>query len=88
MVKEKNNKIIFYKINMGDNEVENEEISSFPCIKLYSWYNKDKNKKSIQYYGDRSIEDIIKFIKNNSGNKIIIDEEQQKIDKKDKISDL
>ena len=87
-VKEKNNKIIFYKINMGDNEVENEEISSFPCIKLYSWYNKDKNKKSIQYYGDRSIEDIIKFIKNNSGNKIIIDEEQQKIDKKDKISDL
>ena len=76
---------------MGDNEVANEEISSFPCIKLYPWNNKDNNK-SIVYSGNRSIEDIIKFIKNNAGNKIIIDEEQPKIENKDKnkdkISDL
>ena len=91
-VKEKNNKIIFCKINMGDNEVANEEISSFPCIKLYPWNNKGKNNKSIVYSGNRSIEDIIKFIKNNAGSKIIIDEEQPKIENgdknKDKISDL
>ena len=77
---------------MGDNEVANEEISSFPCIKLYPWNNKGKNNKSIVYSGNRSIEDIIKFIKNNAGSKIIIDEEQPKIENgdknKDKISDL
>jgi len=87
IIKENNNKIVFCKINMADNEVENEDILSFPFIKLYPGNNKDKNKKSIDYLGDRSIEDLINFIKNNVGNKIIFDNEK-KDDKKDKISDL
>ena len=53
-VQEKNNKIIFCKINMGDNEVANEEISSFPCIKLYPWNNKGKNRAKSGKIGLRS----------------------------------
>ena len=85
-IKEKNNKIIFAKINMAENEIENEEIISFPCIKLYPGNNKNRNS-SLIYEGDRSINDMINFIKNNSFHKIII-EEENKVDNKDKISDL
>ena len=87
IIKEKNNKITFCKINMADNEVENEDILSFPFIKLYPGNNKDTNKKGIDYSGDRSIEDMINFIKNNVGNKIIFDYEK-KDDKKEKVADL
>ena len=83
--KENNNKIIFAKINMADNEIENEDILSFPCLKFYSGNKKDK--KGIEYDGDRSIEDLTQFIKINAYNKIIFDDEK-KNDKKDKISDL
>ena len=86
-IKEKNNKIIFFKINMAENEVENEEILSFPCIKLYPGNNNVKKEKGIEYLGDRSIEDMIKFIKNNVGNKIMIKEEPKEA-KNDKIADL
>jgi hypothetical protein len=72
---------------MADNEVENEDILSFPIIKLYPRNNKDTNKKGIDYSGDRSIEDMINFIKNNVGNKIIFDYEK-KDDKKEKVADL
>ena len=85
-IKEKNNKIIFAKINMAENEIETEEIISFPCIKLYPGNNKNRNS-SLIYEGDRSINDMINFIKNNSFHKIII-EEENKVDNKDKISDL
>ena len=84
-MKEKNNKILFTKINMADNEIENEDVLGFPCLKFYSGNKKDK--KGIEYNGDRSIEDLTQFIKNNAYNKIIFDE-QKKNDKKDKISDL
>ena len=84
-IKERNNNIFFCKINMAENEVENEDIPSFPCIKLYPRNNRDKG--GIEYIGDRSIEDMITFIKNNAFNKIII-EEFKNDEQKDKISDL
>ena len=87
IIRENNNKIIFTKINMAENEVENEEITSFPCIKLYSGNDKNSNKKVIMYKGNRSIEDLIEFLKNNTFNKIIFDD-TQKYNKDDKISDL
>ena len=71
---------------MAENEIENEEIISFPCIKLYPGNNKNRNS-SLIYEGERSINDMINFIKNNSFHKIII-EEENKVDNKDKISDL
>lgn len=83
--KEKNKKIMFYKINMADNEIENEDILSFPCIKLYPGNKKDK--KGIEYIGERNIEDLIRFIKNNVFNKIIINDNLEYVHK-DKIADL
>ena len=88
-IKEKNNEIIFTKINMAENEIENEDILSFPCIKLYPGNRKNRNN-SIIYEGDRSIDDMINFIKKNAFHKIIIEEKIK--DAKDnninKISDL
>ena len=88
-IKEKNNEIIFTKINMAENEIENEDIISFPCIKLYPGNRKNRNN-SIIYEGDRSIDDMINFIKKNAFHKIIIEEKIK--DAKDnninKISDL
>ena len=62
-IKELNKDILFGKINMNDNEVEYEDILSFPCIKLYKGIQKDR--KAIAYNGDRSFDDLINFIKRN-----------------------
>ena len=88
-IKEGNNDIIFTKINMAENEIQNEDILSFPTIKLYPGNNKNRNNAKI-YEGDRSIEDMINFIKNNSFHKIIIEEKDKDVkdDNINKISDL
>ena len=88
-IKEGNNDIIFTKINMAENEIQNEDILSFPTIKLYPGNNKNRNNVKI-YEGDRSIEDMINFIKNNSFHKIIIEEKDKDVkdDNINKISDL
>ena len=81
-MKEINNNILFGKINMAENEIESEDIISFPCIKYYKGLQ--KNKKGIIYNGDRSIDDLIKFIKQNFSNKITHIESESK----GKINDL
>ena len=88
-IKEKNNEIIFTKINMAENEIENEDILSFPCIKLYPGNKKNINN-AIIYEGDRSINDMINYIKKNAFHKITIEEKIKvaKDDNSNKISDL
>ena len=70
-LKKLNPNLIMAKIDGIDNEVESIQISSFPKIKFFP--GNKKNKPPIDYDGDNSVNDIIKFIKENSSFKIILD---------------
>ena len=74
---------------MAENEIENEDILSFPCIKLYPGNKKNRNN-AIIYEGDRSIDDLINFIKKNAFHKIIFEDKinEEKDNNINKISDL
>ena len=86
-LKEKNPKLLLAKIDATENEVENINISGFPTVKFYP--GNKKNKAPIDYNGDRSVNDMIKFIKTNAATPIIYDEEakETKTDK-DKSAEL
>ena len=85
-LKAKNPKLVLAKMDATENEVESVHITGFPTIKFYPGNKKDK--APMDYNGARTTEDIIKFIKANSYNKVVYDEEK-KDDKKDgKTSDL
>ena len=73
-LKVKNPKLLLTKINAIENEVESIDDYGFPKIKFYPGNKKDR--PPIDYNGDQAVEDIIKFIKNYSSNKIIIDDEK------------
>ena len=73
-LKEKNPKLVMAKIDATENEVENINISGFPTIKFYA--GDRKGKMPIDYDGDRTVEDIIKFIKKNAANPIVYDEDK------------
>ena len=60
----KSKNLILSKIDAFYNEVESIENYGFPKIKLYPGNKKDK--PPIDYNGDKSVEDIINFIKNNA----------------------
>jgi protein disulfide-isomerase A1 len=79
-LKEKNPKLRLAKIDATENEVESVSISGFPTVKFYPGNKKDK--APLDYNGDRSVDDIIKFIKANAATKIIY-EEEKKEEKKD-----
>ena len=70
-LKKLNPNLIMAKIDGIENEVESIQISSFPKIKLFP--GNEKNKTPIDYDGDNSVNDIIKFIKENSSFEIILD---------------
>ena len=70
-LKDKNTNLLLTKINAIENEIESIDDYGFPKIKFYPGNKKDK--PPIDYNGDKSVEDIIKFIKNNADNPIIID---------------
>jgi protein disulfide isomerase len=70
-LKNKNTNLLLTKINAIENEIESIDDYGFPKIKFYPGNKKDK--PPIDYNGDKSVEDIIKFIKNNADNPIIID---------------
>ena len=76
LLKPKNKNLILTKINAIDNEVESIDIFDFPQIKLYPGNKKDN--PPIDYNGDKSVEDIMKFIKNNVAYPIYIDNEKEK----------
>ena len=70
-LKDKNKNLLLTKINAIENEIESIDDYGFPKIKFYPGNKKDK--RPIDYNGDKSVEDIIKFIKNNADNPIILD---------------
>ena len=86
-LKEKNPKLVLAKMDATENEVESVNITGFPTVKFYPGNKKDK--APIDYNGDRSVEDMIKFIKTNAATPIIYDEEAKdtKADK-DKSEEL
>ena len=86
-LKAKNPKLLMAKIDATENEVENINISGFPTVKFYP--GNKKNKAPIDYNGDRSVNDMIKFIKTNAATPIIYDEDakETKADK-DKSEEL
>ena len=88
-LKAKNPKLLMAKIDATENEVENINISGFPTVKFYP--GNQKNKAPLDYNGDRSVDDIIKFIKTNAATPIVLDEaakEEKKEEKGDKSEDL
>jgi protein disulfide-isomerase A1 len=70
-LKKLNPNLIMAKIDGIENEVESIHISSFPKIKFFP--GNKKNQTPIDYDGDNSVNDLIKFIKENSSFKIILD---------------
>ena len=70
-LKDKNKNLLLTKINAIENEIESIDDYGFPKIKFYPGNKKDK--PPIDYNGDKSVEDIIKFIQKNADNPIIID---------------
>jgi protein disulfide-isomerase A1 len=79
-LKEKNPKLRLAKIDGTQNEVESVILSGFPTVKFYPGNKKDQ--APLDYNGDRSVEDIIKFIKNNAATPIVY-EEKKKEEKKE-----
>ena len=71
-----------------ENEVEGIEVTGFPTIKFYPGNNNDPRPKD--YSGDRTMDGIIKYLKTNCVNKLVLDEEEtDKKDEKDgKTADL
>lgn len=63
-----NNKLLIAKINAVDNEIESLDILEYPTIKFYPGNKKDK--PPISYNGDKSVNDMIDFIKLHANNKI------------------
>ena len=74
-LKEKNPKVLLARIDATENEVESVSIRGFPTIKFYPGNKKDKDP--LDYDGDRSTEDIIKFIKTNAYNTVVYEEEKK-----------
>ena len=81
-LKAKNPKIVLAKMDATENEIESVTITGFPTIKFYPGNKKDK--KPMDYSGERTTEGIIKFIQTNAYNKVILDEEK----KEEKTADL
>ena len=70
-----NSKIILGKIDASENEVESIHISGSPKFKFFP--GKKKDKAPIDYEGDNSVNDIIKFIKDHASYNIILDENEE-----------
>ena len=74
-LKAKNPKIVLAKMDATENEVESVSIRGFPTIKFYPGNKKDK--APLDYDGNRTTEDIIKFIKTNAYNTVVYEEEKK-----------
>ena len=75
-LKSKNPKLLLAKIDGIENEVETIDDHTFPKIRLYP--GNKKNKPPIEYNGDDSVNNIIKFIKDNVAYPIVINEKGNK----------
>ena len=86
-LKAKNPKIVLAKMDATENEIESVTITGFPTIKFYP--GNKKNDKPLDFSGERTVDGIIKFLKANCYNKVVLDEEEKKDEKKEeKTADL
>ena len=78
----KNRKLLIAEIDSTANEVEEVKINGFPTLKFYPG---GKKSKPIDYDGDRSFDDMIKFIKDHATFNVEVDgeTEEKKDEKKD-----
>ena len=74
-----NDKILIAEIDSTANEVEEVQITGFPTLKFWPAGKKDK---PFDYNGDRSLDDMLKFVKEHATNPIHV-EEEKKEEKKD-----
>jgi protein disulfide-isomerase A1 len=81
-LKEKNPKILFARIDGSKNDVESVKYTGLPAIFFYPGNKKDQ--EPLKYDGDRTIKDMIKFIKENAYHPIIYEEEKKEEKKKEK----
>ena len=80
-LKQNNPKILFARIDGSKNEVESVDYSKFPTIFFYPGNKKDQ--KPLKYDGDRTVDDMIKFIKEHAYHPIIYEEEKKEEEKKE-----
>ena len=71
-LKENNPKVVLAKMDATENEIESVEITGFPTIKFYPGNKKDK--KPMDYNGERTMDGIIKYLQTNCVNKIVLEE--------------
>lgn len=74
-----NKGLLLAKIDATENDVENIELDGFPTALFYA--GNKKNEKPIEYEGDRSVDDMIKFIKEHASNPIEVGEKKKPKDK-------
>lgn len=72
-IKFRNPNIILAKIDGSKNEIDSVIIHGFPIIKFYPGDKKDNSP--LEYRGEKTIKDIINFIKKYAYNKVILEEE-------------
>ena len=75
ILKRFNSKLILAKIDASENEVESIQISGSPKFKFFP--GKQKDKAPIDYEGDNSVNNIIKFIKEHASYDIIVDKSEE-----------
>ena len=75
ILKRFNSKLILAKIDASENEVESIQISGSPKFKFFP--GKQKDKAPIDYEGDNSVNDLIKFIKEHASYNIVIDKSEE-----------
>ena len=70
------------KLKVLKNEIESVEVTGFPTIKFYPGNKKDK--RPMDYNGERTMDGIIKYLQTNCANKIVLEEGK----KEEKTGDL
>ena len=76
----KNRKLLIAEIDSTANEVEEVQITGFPTLKFWPG---GKKEKAIDYNGDRSVDDMIKFIKEHATFNVDVEDGDKKDEKKD-----
>ena len=81
LLKEKNPKLLLSKLDATENEVDSIDIRGFPTIVFYAGDKKDK--RPIDFRGERTVDGIISFIKKHAHHPVIYEAEKKEEVKKE-----